>query len=213
MKRICLIVISLMFWGAFAFSQQKIDRMDGNRWNWLVGSDKYKSVEFEDGYLVLTATKANKKLTDYQNEAKTFARLPLRAKDDFKLTIKCVVADYNNSEYVICFNTDKKCMDDEEEEGDFGSYKLCMEGPEYKLMLNRDFERSEKLPGRVKNGRDYPMSFTIEKKRDTAEIEINGIQIFKGECEITTPFIGFLVPVGHSLKIDEIIIDQAENND
>ena len=224
MRHIGCIFIALLIC-ATSFSQRRVETMDENRWHWKECSDKYQSVSFEDGYLAVTALKKNKKYTDYQNNAKTFARLPIRPNDDYKLTIKYIVQNYYNSWYTICFNTSKQCLDDDDESGDFSTYYLQMFGPYWVLNVGDGQKHTEKLQGKVKSkeAKDYPMELFINKKHNKVEIELNGIQIFKGDCTMNEPCIGFMVPAlpgilklykfGSTLKIDEIIIEQAEGQD
>ena len=212
MRHISCIFIALLIC-ATTFAQQRVETMDENRWHWKEGADKYQSVYFEDGYLVVSALKKNRKYSDYQNNAKTFAKLPIRPFYDYKLTIKYVVQHYPKSFYTICFNTNKQCMDDEDESGDFSTYYLQMFGPYWVLNVGDGQKHSEKLQGKIKKVSDYPMELFINKKQNKVEIELNGIQIYKGDCEMTEPCIGFMVPVGNTIKVDEIIIEQVEEEE
>ncbi len=215
MRKINLI-IALLYVGLISVSaQQKIDRMDDNKWNWHEGIDKCQSIEFDDGCMVIKALKKYKGGSWYQNMAKTFARLPLRAKDDYKLTIKCIVPDYKKCQYWVYFNTSKKCLDDEDEgnTGDFSTFRLLMKASNWVLDVGKKKKLKDKLPGKVKDNKNHPMEFVIDKKRKKVEIEINGIQIYKDECTLTEPCIGFVVPVGSSLKVDEVIIYQNEESE
>ena len=230
MKKICLL-FALAFCAVLpSFASLKMDKMDDNKWKWIESADKYQSITYEDGYMLITAKKEYKHASDYQNMAKTFARIPMRAKDNYKLTIKCIVPNFYKDQYVILFNTSKQCLDDEESTGQFDTYALMMNGSNWILNIFKtknwsDMSASRNvkgedgqvyndvLPGKVKNPKDYPMEFVITKSRNTAIIEINGIQIFKGDCELTEPCMGFMVPVGSSLKVDEVIVDQVEEED
>ncbi|MCR5193460.1 MAG: hypothetical protein K6D59_09165 [Bacteroidales bacterium] len=200
-----------------AAQSKKVETFDKNSWRWIESADKYHTVAIEDGYLLVSNLQKNKKYTDYQNLAKTFARLPLRPNDSFKLTIKYLVPNYNDAEYSILFNTAKKCIMDEEEEGQFETYGISMEGPKWELKLGKFGEKSDKLPGTVKVKDDYPMVLVIEKKSRIVSIELNGIELFEDELEIKNPCVGFLVPLWDKkksyLKVDEVIVEQAEEEE
>lgn len=218
MKRFNFILCALFICTlSIAQRTQKVETFDNNRWRWIEGVDKFHSVTIEDGYLVISNLRKNGDATDYQNLAKTFAKLPLRPNDNFKLTIKYLVPNYNDAEYSILFNTAKKCIMDEEEEGQFETYGISMEGPKWELKLGKFGEKSDKLPGTVKVKNDYPMELVIEKKSRIVSIEINGIELFEDELEIKNPCVGFLVPLWDKkksyLKVDEIIVEQAEEEE
>ncbi len=217
MKRIYVIICALCVCMIAAAQSKKVETFDKNSWRWIESADKYHTVAIEDGYLLVSNLQKNKKYTDYQNLAKTFARLPLRPNDSFKLTIKYLVPNYNDAEYSILFNTAKKCIMDEEEEGQFETYGISMEGPKWELKLGKFGEKSDKLPGTVKVKDDYPMVLVIEKKSRIVSIELNGIELFEDELEIKNPCVGFLVPLWDKkksyLKVDEVIVEQAEEEE
>ncbi|MBR1787358.1 MAG: hypothetical protein IJ756_09410 [Paludibacteraceae bacterium] len=197
-----------------AFAEKKTDKLDNNKWNWIEGSDKYQTVAIEDGYMVLKANKKNKKASDYQNCAKTFCKLPIRGKDNYNLSIKCEVPEYNaKSIFTVFFNTDKKCMDDEEGNGTFSTAYIMMVGNYWLLTLPDGRVLKDKLPGKLKKADNFPFEFNIVKKGKNVTIEINGIQIFDDEYIMTEPCIGFMVPIDNSLKIDEVSVEQASEDD
>lgn len=217
MKRLYFIICALCV-TTLAFAQnKKIETFDKNSWRWTEGADKYQSVTIEEGYLVIANLQNIKKASDYQNLAKSFARLPYRPNESFRLTIKYIVPNYNDAVYHILFNTEKKCLMDDEETGEFDSYLLSMDGPEWVLNLDDAGLKNDKLPGKVKQKGEYPMTFVIEKKSKNVSIELNGIQLYEGELPMTNPCIGFMVPLNDKktsyLKIDEVIIEQADSND
>ena len=71
----------------------------------------------------------------------------------------------------------------------------------------------DKLPGKLKKADNFPFEFNIVKKGKNVTIEINGIQIFDDEYIMTEPCIGFMVPLDNSLKIDEVSVEQASEDD
>ena len=217
MKRLLFVLCAFSACTLMFSQNKKVETFDSNRWRWIEGADKYQSVTIEDGYLVLYNHQTNKKETDYQNLAKSFAKLPLRPNEKFSLTIKYLIPNYNESEYQILFNTDKKCMMDEEEEGGFTSYILSMNGPEWTLLLGEYGESNDVLPGKVKSKEEYPMELVIEKKSRNVSIALNGIELYEGELKISNPCIGFFVPLfdkkNSYIKIDEVIIEQADGED
>lgn len=241
MKKYLFFTLALCVYMLASAQNKKVETFDKNLWKWTEGTDKYQSVVIEDGYLVISNYQNYKKATPYQNLAKSYARLPLRPNDNFKLTIKYIVADYNLTSYSIYFNTEKNCLMDEEETNQFKTYQLHFNGPTWMLFLaDSDEEQSPEntqvtvkdilgailnirtsaantLPGKVKSKGEYPMELVLEKKSKNLSIEVNGIQIYDDECQITNPCMGFSVPLFNKkfsyIKIDEIIVEQADNND
>lgn len=216
MKRIFFILVVLSVC-AFASAQgKKVETFNKNTWHWIESTDKYQSIKIEDGFMVISNIQNIKNGSDYQNLAKTFARIPLRPAENFKMTIKYLVPNYNECEYHILFNTDKKCMTDDEETGQFESYSLSMNGPAYKLDLDDAGVFEDKLPGKVKQKGEYPMELVIWKQSKSTSIELNGIQLFQNELIIKNPCVGFIVPLFDKkksyLKIDEIIVEQADSD-
>jgi hypothetical protein len=196
----------------------KVETFDKNTWRWIEEADKYQSISIEDGYLILSAMKANKKANAYQNMAKTYAKLPLHPNDNFKVTIKYVVPDFFATLYFIYFNTDKKCLQDDEALGEFGTYVLSMGGSTWGLNLGPCGGFTNKLPGKFKQKKDVPMQLVLEKKHKKLVVELNGVEIFNDECQITSPCIGFGVPLilgkkPASLKIDEVVVEQVEEEE
>lgn len=212
MKRILFLGIVLCTWFLASAQQKKIETFNKNTWRWIEEADQYQSVAIEDGYMVISNLKAYKKGTPYQNMAKTFAKLPLRPNDNFKMTIKYIVPEFFVTPYFIYFNTDKKCLQDDEGTGEFSTYLLYFAGQTWGLNLGNYGHYSKTLPGKFKQKKDVPMEIIFEKKFQKLLIEINGIEIFNDECPINSPCFGFgVLRIGKktvSLKIDEIIIEQ-----
>ena len=219
MKRIYFILSALCVCLLASAQSKKVEPFDRNTWHWTEHADQYQYVAVEDGNLVISNLKKNKKYSDYQNMAKSFAKLPLRPQDNFKLTIKYSVANYYITWYQILFNTSKQCLEDYEESGQFDTNMLLMMGPDWVLGIDDGSGKapSGRLPGKVKAKGEYPMEFVLEKKHKKVSIEVNGIELFEGECEISNPCIGFwtsFTSKGYStIKIDEIIIEQADADD
>lgn len=215
MKRIYFILFAVCLCALASAQNKKVETFDKNTWHWTEGSDKYQSVAIEDGYLVISAFQKNKKATAYQNSAKSFAKLPLRTNTNFKLTINYLVADYATMHHIL-FNTDKQCLQDDEETGQYGTYFLNVGAYGWGLNLGEYGVHNGKLP-KVKSKGEYSRKFVIERKGKNVTMELDGIQIYEGECKISSPCIGFMVPLWNkkisSIKIDEIIIEQADEED
>lgn len=217
MKRIYFILFAVCLCALASAQNKKVETFDKNTWHWTEGSDKYQSVAIEDGLLVISNLQKNKKATPYQSLAKSFAKLPFRPNANFKITIKYYVPNYNVCTYNIYFNTSKDCLQEDIET--FESCFLTAFGPLYYLGIlgESSSNRFEKLPGKVKAKGEYPMEFVIEKKSRNTIIELNGVQIYEGELKFTNPCIGFAVPFFKKnlsyIKIDEIIIEQADEED
>ena len=135
MKRIFFVFLTLCICCFVSAQSKKIETFDKNTWHWTENADKFHSAIIEDGYLVISHSKFNKKATPYQRLAKSFVKLPLRPSENFKLTVKYLVADYNLSWYSIYFNVDKDCMKDEGETGLFEKYQLFFAGSTWALNV------------------------------------------------------------------------------
>ena len=216
MKRISIIIAALCVCTIMS-AQRKVDKMDENKWGWTEWADKYSSVTFEDGFMVIHNYKLHKgvkNIFDPRSLAYTFVKLPVRSNEDYKLTIKCIQPDLKNSVFTLFFNTSKKCLSDDAMLEEITSSSIVFWGNKYQLIpMNQN--KFETLPIKVtkNNRKDFPMEIVITKRNDKATIEVNGIQIFKGDCAITEQCMGFAVPLKQSLKVDEIIVEQAERND
>ncbi len=212
MKRIYFILTALCICIFASAQSMKVETFDKNTWNWTEGADKFQSVSIEDGYLVIQNLKKNKKATPYQQLAKSYAKLPLRPNESFKLTIKYLVANYYTTAYWIFFNTSKQCLEEDVEL--FESYVLAAFGSWWTLVLNEGQKQEGKLPGKVKAKGEYPMEFVLRKQGRISTIELNGIQLYEGELKMTNSCIGFQVPLiaakNSYIKIDEVIIEQAD---
>lgn len=217
MKRLYFILVALCFCFVASAQNKKVETFDRNTWHWTEGADKFQSVSIEDGFLVIHNFKKNKKATAYENVAKSYAKLPLRPQENFKLTIKYIVADYNLTWSFILFNTNKQCLDEDADPNQVESFLLGKLGPYWALNLGDGKNRSGKLPGKVKQKGEYPMEFVLEKRSKNVTIELNGIQLYEGELQIKNSCIGFQVPLFNQkasyIKVDEIIIEQADRDD
>lgn len=213
MKRIILSVFALVL-GLATYASQKVDKLDDNKWNWTESSSSIGSVTFDDGYLVIqskTLPKGNPfNAAEYTkaveaSTVKTFCHLPLRGKDNYKLTIKYIDPDFGKGFYNIYFNATKGCLEDDQcgayffQVGLKGQYVL----PSFDGQIHMD-----KLP--IKGKKNLPMEFVLIKKGNEATIELNGIEIYSGVCPLTEPVIGFGVLWKKTIKIDEIIVDQFD---
>jgi len=214
MKRIVLSIIALILC-LTTYASAKVDKMDDNKWNWTeFSSSKIGSVTFEDGYMVLNSKilpKGNPfNQTDYikavnASMVKTYAQLPIRAKDNYKLTIKYIDPNYGQGIYQIYFNGSKGCIEDEQCTSYF--IQVAM-GGQYTLPSFDGQIHMDKLP--IKGKKDVPMTFVLTKKGNEATIEVNGIELYSGVCPLTEPCIGFCVLWKKTLKIDEVIVDQFD---
>ena len=218
MKRINFVLCALLVCSLGFAQNKKVESFDKNTWRWLEGADKYQSVIIEDGFMTISAIKPYKKGTPYQNLAKTFTKLPLRPNDNFKVTIKYYVPNFQTDWLWFYFNTDKQCLQDDEGLGLFSTYILFIGGQDWGLNLGEYGGFNGKLPGKYKQKKDVPMQIVLEKKQRNFLIEINNVEIFNGECKISSPCVGFAVPLfankkPASIKIDEITIEQAEEDD
>lgn len=215
MKRIYFILALLCVCAFVSAQSKKVETFDKNTWHWTENSDEYQYVNIEDGFLVIQNLKKNKKATKYQQIAKAYAKVPLRPQENFKLTIKYLVASYYGTFHYILFNTGLQCFEDDE--GTFNSYFLAIGGGAWGLNIGDSQKHTGKLPGKQKVKGECPMEFVLEKKSRITTIEINGIQIYEGALPMTTPCIGFWVPLWSKkfscIKIDEIIIEQADSDD
>ncbi|MBR0064461.1 MAG: hypothetical protein IJQ06_02570 [Paludibacteraceae bacterium] len=217
MQRYYFIIVALcVCLSASAARSKKVETFDANKWHWTENVDKYQYVAIEDGFLVIKNIKINKKATAYGRIAKSYARLPLRPQENFKLTIKYLLADYKKTYYWIWFNLDKQCLEEDVEPNAQESYFLTQLGPQWILNIGDGQNHEDKLPGKVITKGEYPMEFVIEKRGRNASVELNGILLYEGEMRMTNPCIGFWSPLtakNSYIKIDEVIVEQAEPDD
>lgn len=217
MRRIYFILATLCICMVATAQNKKVETFDKNTWHWTEGADKFQSVSIEDGYLVLQNFKINKKATAYDNVAKSYAKLPLRPQENFKLTIKYIVADYNLTWSYIMFNTSKLCLDEDADPNTVESFFFGKFGPYWALNIADGEQHKGKFPGKVKQKGEYPMEFVLEKRSRNVTIEVNGIQIYEGEMQLKNSCIGFQVPLFNKkasyIKVDEIILEQADRDD
>lgn len=234
MKR-SLVCIAILCVSLASFAGVKIETFDDNKWNWTESSDKYKSVSIIDGNMILETKKKQKGVPDILAMAHSFVRIPARALDNYRLTIHAVMPKGMASWWTLFFNTSKECLTiDEEYTESFSSYALTFVGNYYVLGIGDEMKQvdktlasagellilkilgigdgmkhAEKLPFKMKN-KEFPIEIVITKDYRKTTFEINGVQIFKGECEITEPCMGFMVPVGHKLIISDVSVEQEE---
>lgn len=190
----------------------KMDTFDENKWQWLEGTDKYKYVSILDGDMTLETKKQEKGVDGVAGMAHTFARVPMRPRENYKLTIHAVMPYGIKSIWTLFFNTQKACLEIDEDYVPFTSYSLMFWCNYYILNIGDGQKHSEKLPFKMKN-KEFPIEIVITKTRKEAKIEINGVQIFKGECELTEPCIGFFVPEKQKLIVSDVSVEQAEEED
>lgn len=216
MKRVIIFVFSLAL-SLTLFAQKKVDKMDENKWNWIEYTGKIGSVTFEDGYMVLeskTLPKGNPfnavEYTKAVNASmiKTFAQLPLRGRDNYKITVKYIDPNFGKGIYQIYFNANKGCVEDDNCSHFF--LQVAM-GGQYTLTSFDGNLHMDKLP--FKGKKDFPMEFVLTKKGNEATIELNGVQLYSGICPLTESGLGFCVLWKKKLKIDEVIIEQLERAD
>lgn len=163
-----------------------------------------EEVEFEDGAFTIEGG----------YKVRTFAQLPIRSGENYKITIRYLHPKTSNPFYAILFNGDKECMNDfEDERSSCKNDKIVITNQKvtvkYKNIEGKKQQKTEEFP--VKFTKEMPMTLTIEKKNKKAIIELNGIEFLHSDCLLTEPCIGFqLFKAGQTLKIDEVIIDQIE---
>jgi len=218
MKRIYFILCALCVFALAPAQNKKVETFDKNTWHWTEGSDKYQTVTIEDGFLLIHNHQKNKKATAYEQIAKSYAKLPLRPQENFKLTIKYFVADYNITWYWILFNTNRKCLDEDADPTNLvESYLFNQISSYWALNLGDGQVHKGKIPGKVKQKGEYPMEFVLKKRSKLVTIELNGIQLYEGELQLTNPCIGFQVPLFNKknsyIKIDEVIVEQADREE
>lgn len=210
MKRI-LFCAALLCASMFSFAGVKTETFEDNRWNWTEGTDKYKSVTIGDGSMILETKKIEKKVPDLLAQAHSFARIPMRARENYTLKIKAVMPYGIKSIWVLYFNAEKACLTIDEEYEDFSACSLVFTGNYYTLNIGDGEKHSGKLPFKMKS-KEFPIDIVITKTRKEAKIEINGVQIFKGECEMLNPCMGFLVPLQHKLIVSEVSVEQSHED-
>lgn len=210
MKRI-LFCAALLCASVFIFADVKTETFENNKWNWTEGADKYKSVFIDDGNMILETKKIEKKVPVLLAQAHSFARIPMRAKDNYKLTIKAIMPKGIASCWTLFFNTDKKCLTIDEEYEDFPTCSLTFFGNNYHLIVGDGGIQYAKMPFKMDN-KEFPIEIVITKTRREAKIEINGVQVFKGECELSNPCMGFLVPQRNKLIVSEISVEQDQED-
>lgn len=209
MKR-SLVCIAILCVSLASFAGVKIETFDDNKWNWTESSDKYKSVSIIDGNMILETKKKQKGVPDLLAMAHSFVRIPARALDNYRLTIHAVMPKGMASWWTLFFNTSEECLTiNEEYTESFPTYALTFLGNYYILGIGDGMKHADKLPFKMKN-KEFPIEIVITKDYRKTTFEINGVQIFKGECEITEPCMGFMVPVGHKLIISDVSVEQEE---
>jgi len=216
MKRLFLSSMAILL-GFTVLASQKVDRMEENKWNWTEYSSSMGNVTFEDGFMVLKSNSLPKgnpfNQVDYikaveASTVKTYAKLPIRPNDNYKVTIKYIDPNFGKGFYNIYFNVPKGCIEDNQ----CGSYvfQVGLKG-QYMLPSFDGQIHMDKLP--IKGKKDFPMTFVLTKKGKNATIEVNGIELYNGICPLTEPCIGFGVLWKKTIKIDEIIVEQADYED
>ncbi len=211
MKRI-LFCGALLCASIISLAGVKTETFDDNKWQWLEGTDKYRNVSIADGEMILETKKQEKNVPNIACVAHSFARIPMRSRDNYKLTVHAVMPHGINSSWILFFNTQKACLAIDEDYVPFTSYTLTLLGNYYVLDIGDGQKHSEKLPFKMKN-KEFPVEIVITKTRKEAKIEINGVQIFKGECELTEPCMGFTVPEKQMLIVSDVSVEQAEEED
>lgn len=147
---------------------------------------------------------------------RTFAKLPIRAEDNYKITIHYLSPVSFYPIYSILFNGNKDCLNDfEDEQNKCTHNSITVNNQAVNITyLNNDNvlqQKSDQFP--VKITKEMPMTLTIEKKNNKAIIELNGIELLRGDCLLKEPCIGFqLFSPKQTLKIDEIIIEQNDED-
>lgn len=212
MKRIT-IILGIMCVSTLIHAQSRTETFDDNKWQWTERTTKCNSVVINDGKMTLTTAKFDKKATDIWHQiATTFGRVPMRPRDNYRMTIKAIIPT-DDTNWSLLFNFPKNCLEMEEGETQFDGYSLMLSGNEFVLAIGDGQKHTDKLPIKFQK-KDQPFEIVITKKRNTAIFEINGMQIYKGDCQLTEPCIGFnVLEEKQSIIIDEVKIEQAEADD
>ena len=149
-------------------------------------------------------------------KVRTFAKLPISIEDNYKVTIKYLAPTGLFSNYKILFNGKKSCLEeDEDSQKECRSDCVAFSGQQVIVQYTTASGISNfSMDFPVKITKEMPMELTIEKKTSKILIELNGIQLYKGEGHITEPCIGFqLASPACTLKIDEVRVDYVERED
>ena len=150
-------------------------------------------------------------------QVRTFAKLPIQAEGNYKITISYINPATSYPFYAILFNGNKDCLSDfEGEQNKCGYNTISINNKTVSIHYvnneNKVQQKAEQFP--VKLTKEMPMTLTIEKKHNKAIIELNGIELLRGDCLLTEPCIGFqLLGPGQTLKIDEVIVEQIESDE
>lgn len=211
MKKL-IILVGIVCLSTLIQAQVKVETFDSNKWQWVERSSKKNSVVINDGVMTLTTLKIDKKADIWHQRATTFGRVPMRANDNYKLTVKAILPT-NLTIWNFYFNMPKNCLQMEEGETKFDGLALLFIGNYYMLFLGNNEVRKEKLPIKFQR-KNQPIEIVLTKKGGTAIIEVNGMEIFNDKCVLTEPCIGFCsASPKQSLIIDEVRVEQAAEDD
>lgn len=210
MKKL-VILVAIVCFSTLVQAQVKVETFDSNKWQWVERSSKMNSVVINDGVMTLTTLKFDKKADTWHQIATTFGRVPMRANDNYKLTVKAILPT-NFTCWSFYFNVTKNCLLMEEGETAIGGWILTFVGNYYMLSLG-DGLRDGKLPVKFQK-KNQPIEIVLTKRGGTAIIEINGMEIFNDKCVLSEPCIGFCsASPKQSLIIEEVSVEQAAEDD
>lgn len=211
MKKL-IILVGIVCLSTLIQAQVKVETFDSNKWQWVERSSKKNSVVINDGVMTLTTLKFDKKADTWHQIATTFGRVPMRANDNYKLTVKAILPT-NSTSWSFYFNVTKNCLQIEEGETAIeGWMALAFVGNYYMLSLGNGL-LDGKLPVKFQK-KNQPIEIVLTKKGGTAIIEINGMEIFNDKCVLTEPCIGFRsASLKQSLIIEEVRVEQAAEDD
>lgn len=210
MKKLVILVVIVCF-STLVQAQVKVETFDSNKWQWVERSSKKNSVVINDGVMILTTSKIDDDADVWHKIAHTFGRVPMRAKDNYKLTVKAILPT-NETIWNFYFNVTKNCLQMEEGETEIGGWALSFIGNKYTLIVS-DGVHNGKLPVKFQK-KNQPIEIVLTKRGGTAIIEINGMEIFNDKCVLSEPCIGFCsASPKQSLIIEEVSVEQAAEDD
>ena len=195
MKKIIFLVCTLA--STFAYAQEKImvkETFDSNKFRWDEFYEKNHSGGIQDGYFVLQ----NKKDGTIVHSV---AELPIDIDNNFKITFKFLVPKINDDYYFgIVFN-----YEDENNHNNFlvseKKYKMCN-------MVNGTSSISRHGSLILKSGKDKEVIIEMEKKGNKLIFSVDNMEAVTITKKLNFNTFGFQVENEHTIKVDEIIIEQ-----
>lgn len=145
---------------------------------------------------------------------KTFAKLPINASANFKLTVTYIQPSVSFPIYAILFNANRDCLNNDDDPISCLYDRILISNTGYCISYQdatNKVLKSGNFPTKLSKG--SPMTLYMERKNDRIIIELNGIEILNDKCKLTEAGFGFQLHNKATLKIDEIIIEQANQDD